>query len=445
MSVSVETLSGLKRKITVSVPAEVFDEAFDSKIKKISHKVKIDGFRPGKVPLNLVKQRYALSVTQEVAQELIQSSLYDALQSQQLTPVAPPEIEPEQLGLGQPFLYHALFEVFPVFDIAELEGDTVELVSAEVQDSDVDTMIEQLRSKSKRWNEVQRSAQLGDKVTIDFQGFIDDKPFEGGKAEDYSLELGSKAMIPGFEDGILGLSAGESKDIHVTFPDNYNHADLAGKEARFHIVLRTVLEGQLPELDDEFAKQFNVKAGGVDALRSDVKENMARELTRRVSAANREAIFDVLLKKNPIEIPEALVNQEIKHLQHEMYHQIFGNEHSENEKIPDFPRALFEEKAKRRVHLGLLFSDYVKKHNIQVDSARVDAMIEVFASAYERPDDVRAWYRGSKERLAEIEGLVMEELVADQIVLNASVSQKTKTYDDIMNPKQQNDEKESSQ
>ncbi len=434
MSVSVETLSGLKRKMTVSVPADEFKKAFESKIKQLSHKVKIDGFRPGKVPLNVVKQRYSLSVTHEVAQELIQSSLYEALKSEKLMPVATPEIEPEQIVFDTPFSYHAVFEVFPEFEIVELAGDEVELVSSEVQNIDVDNMIEQLREKNKTWQEVSRAVKTGDKVLVDFEGFVENIPFEGGKADNFELIIGSGSMIPGFEDGLIGFVIGKAKDITVTFPADYGHAELAGKEARFTVTATKVFEGQLPDADDAFAETFNVKSGGMDGLRSDIKENMTRELTRRVSSVNRESIFDELIKKNPIEIPESLIDQEIKHLQHEMYHQVFGHEHHDDEKIPDFPRAMFAEKAIRRVQLGLLFSEYVKKHNIQVDSLRVDAMIEVFASAYERPDEVRAWYRGNKDRLAEIEALVMEELVADQIVSTATISQKSVTYSEVMNP-----------
>ena len=434
MSVSVESLGALKRKMTVSVPAEEFKSAFDQKIKKLSQKVKIDGFRPGKVPMNIVKQRYTLSVTHEVAQDLIKSSLYQALAEQKITPVAMPEIEPEEIVLDKPFSYHAIFEVFPEIEIAELDGDKVELISAELQESDIDTMIEQLREKNKNWAPVSRAVKDGDKVVIDFEGFIDDKAFEGGKAEDFSLVIGSNTMITGFEKSIIGFKEKQTDDINVSFPADYNQPELAGKKARFSITVKEIFEGKLPETNDEFAALFNIQSGGMEALRADIKQNMTRELTRRVSAQNRESIFNELLKKNAIEIPESLLDQEIKHLQHEMYHQIFGHEHHENEKIPDFPREIFEEKAKRRVHLGLLFSEYVKKHHLKVDSSRVDAMIEVFATAYERPDEVRAWYRSSKERLAEIEALVMEEIVADKIVSNASLSQKSVTYAEVMNP-----------
>lgn len=441
MAVSVESLSGLKRKVTISVPAEEFTKEYDSRIKKLAGKVKIDGFRPGKVPMNEVKKRYSFSVTREVAQELIQSSLYQALTEHNLTPVASPDIEPEQIVPGQPFSYHATFEIFPSFEVHELDGEKVDLVSSEVQDSDVDKMIDSLREKNKEWHDVTRAAKAGDKVVLDFEGFVNDTPFEGGKAENFEIVLGSGSMIPGFEDGLLGLKAEANKDIEVTFPQDYGHADLAGKEARFHVTVKKVMKGELPEVNDTFAQLFNIKDGGVDALKADIKENMTRELTRRVSSVNREAIFDKLLEKNTFDIPEALIEQEIQHLKHEMYHQIFGNEHSDDEQIPDFPRTMFEAKAIRRVHLGLLFSEYVKKHHIEVDASRVDAMIEMFASAYERPEEVRAWYKGNKERLAEIEALVMEELVADQIIATATVTPKTSSYEEIMNPQDQADNK----
>ena len=434
MSVAIESLSSLKRKMTISVPAEEFTKEFDSRIKKIALKAKIDGFRPGKVPINIVKQRYSLSVSQEVAQELIKSTLFTALTEHNLVPVAAPDIEPIQMLPGQDFSYHATFEVFPSFEINELSGHELKLISSEVVAQDIDEMLNKLREKNQTWEEANRASIKGDKVVIDFEGFIDNAAFEGGKAEEFEIIIGSGSMIPGFEDQLIGLKSGETKEIEVTFPVDYGQADLAGKESQFHISVRKVMQGILPDVNDEFAKLFNIKEGGIDGLRADIKENMMRELNRRVSAENRETIFDRLLEINLFDIPEILVDQEIQHLQHEMYHQLFGHEHHDDEKIPDFPRNLFETKAKRRVHLGLLFSDYVKKHNIQVDAVRVDAMIEMFATAYEHPEEVRAWYRNSKDRMAEIEALVMEELVADQIALTATIVTEPKSYNEVMHP-----------
>lgn len=435
MQVSVETLKGLERKVTVSVPSEKVEEEVSLRLKNLARKVKIDGFRPGKVPLHVVTNRYSNSVREEVARDMVQSTLYEALQKNELVPAGYPSVEPEQLEKGKDFKYSATFEIMPVFEIAELNQAQVELSRAEVTDKDVDHMLDKLREQNKVWDDVSRAAKKDDKVVIDFTGFLDDKPFEGGSAEGHELVLGSGAMIPGFEDGIIGNKKEKPFDIKVTFPADYGHKELAGKEAVFNIIIHKVMEGKLPELDDAFAEKFNIKEGGVEALKKDIKENMTRELDRRVSMMNREKMFDKLMEVNDVPLPTALIDKEIEHLKHDMYHRIFGHEHHENEKIPDFPRELFEEQAKRRVHLGLLFSEYVKKHQIVPDKDKVNAMIEKFAGAYENPDELRTWYQNSKEHMAEIEALVLEEMVADKIAEDAKIEYQSKDYDSVMNPK----------
>lgn len=435
MQVSVETLKGLERKITVSVPTEKVEEEVSTRLHNLARKVKVDGFRPGKVPFSLVKSRFSHSVREEVAREMMQSTLFEALQKNELVPAGSPFVEPEQLEAGKDFKYTAVFEVFPIFTITELNQAEVETIHAEVKDSDVTDMLEKLREQNKEWHEVSRAVAKGDKVVIDFEGFLDDKAFEGGSAKGHELVIGSGAMIPGFEDGIISGKKDKPFDIKVTFPKDYGHKELAGKEATFKITIQKVMEGKLPELDQAFAEKFNITEGGIDALKKDIKENMVRELERRVSSMNREKLFDKLMELNKFDLPMALIDKEIEHLKHDMYHRLFGHEHSEDEKIPDFPRALFEEQAKKRVHLGLLFSEYVKKHALVADKARVDAMIEKFASAYESPDELRAWYQGSKERLAEIEALVMEEVVAEKISEDAKLKRKKMGYEDVMNPK----------
>ncbi|MBA2709443.1 MAG: trigger factor [Tatlockia sp.] len=436
MQVSVETLKGLERKVTVSVPTEKVEEEVSLRLRNLARKVKIDGFRPGKVPLHEVKNRYSHSVREEVAREMVQSTLYEALQKNNLIPAGSPTVEPEQVESGKDFVYSATFEIFPKVDIVELDNAEIEVIRAEVKDKDVKEMLEKLREQNKEWSEVSREAAKDDKVFIDFEGFIGDKPFEGGKAEGYEIVLGSGSMIPGFEDGIIGAKIGQPFEVKVNFPADYNHPELAGKEATFKITLHKVMEGVLPPLDEAFAEKFNLKEGGIEALSKDIKDNMIRELERRVSSTNREKIFNKLMEVNEFDLPMSLVDQEIENLKHDMYHRLFGNEHSDNEKIPDFPRNLFEEQAKKRVHLGLLFSEYVKKHEIVADNARVDAMIEKFASAYESPDELRDWYHGSKERLAEVEALVMEEMVAEKISENAKIIEKAQKYNEVMNPSQ---------
>lgn len=435
MQVSVETLKGLERKVTVSVPTAKVEEEVSSRLKSLAHKVKVDGFRPGKVPMHVVTSRYSDSVREEVARDMVQSTLFEALQKHELVPAGYPSVEPEQIEKGKDFKYIAIFEVMPVFEISELNQATVELIKAEATDKDVQDMLDKLREQNKEWHDISRAVKKGDKVVIDFEGFLGDKAFEGGSAEGHELIIGSGAMIPGFEDGIIGGKKDKQFDITVTFPEDYGHNELAGKEALFKITIRNIMEGKLPELDDAFAEKFNIKEGGIEALKKDIKDNMVRELERRVGMMNREKLFDKLMEVNKIDLPLALIDREIEQLKHDMYHRLFGHEHHDNEKIPDFPRELFEEQAKRRVHLGLLFSEYVKKHQIVADKDKVDAMIEKFAGAYENPDELRAWYRSSKEHLAEIEALVMEEMVADKIAADAKIKHKVADYDSVMNPK----------
>ncbi|RAP35463.1 trigger factor [Legionella quinlivanii] len=441
MQISVEALNGLERKITISVPTEKVEDEVKSRLRDLARKAKVAGFRPGKVPMDVVKSRFSKGVREEVAREMVQSTLYEALKNNELVPAGSPYVEPEELEEGKDFKFTATFEVFPEIKITELNGQEIEIIKSVISDADVDEMISKLRDQNKVWKDVSRAAAEGDKVSIDFKGFIDDQPFEGGSAEKYEIVLGSGSMIPGFEQGIIGGEIGKSFDINVAFPEDYGHKELAGKDAVFQITIHNVWEGEQPALDDAFAEKFGIKEGGVDALKKDIRENMTRELERRVSATNRERIFNQLMSVNSFDLPAALIDQEIEHLKHDMYHRLFGHAHHENEKIPDFPRELFEEQAKRRVHLGLLFSEYVKAHELKADKDRVDAMIEKFASAYENPDELRNWYRNSKERTAEVEALVMEEMVAEKISENAKLIEKSMSYDEVMNPKKENTEK----
>lgn len=442
MSVSVETLNGLERKLTVSIPNEKIEAAMIDRLKTLAHKVKVDGFRPGKAPMHVVKNRYGESVRMEVAQDMIQETLYSAIQEKDLKLAGFPSIAPEEIKPGVDFTYHATFEVLPEFEVQELQNDEIEVTKAEVTDKDVDDMIEKLREQSKEWEEVTRKSKNGDKVNIDFEGFIGDEAFEGGAAKEYEIELGSGAMIPGFEDGIKGAKAGEDIEIKVTFPEDYGQKDLAGKEATFKIKVNSVLAGKLPELNDAFAEKFNIKEGGVDALKKDIRQNMERELERRLSSVNRDRLFASLMKTNPIELPNVMIDKEIEHLKHEMFHRVFGHQHRDDEKIPDFPRELFEEEAKKRVHLGLLFSKYVEKHNIEPDDARVNETLDKLATAYVDPDEFRDYYTQNAERLGEIKALVTEEMVASKIGESAKLVEKQKSYDEVMNPKQSNEDEE---
>lgn len=435
MQVSVETLKGLERKVTISVPTEIVENEVSSTLKNFARKVKVDGFRPGKVPMHVVNSRYLGAAHEEVARKLIESTLPEALEKEDLAPLSYPAVDVQPIEQGKEFTYSAVFEVLPEFEAVELNQAAVELVRSEITENDVANMLDKLRDQHKNWNEVDHKVKKENKVLIDFEGFLDGVPFDGGSAEGHELIIGSGSMIPGFEEGIIGATKDTPFDIQVKFPEEYGHEKLAGKEATFKITVKKVMEGVLPILDDAFAEKFNIKEGGVDALTKDIKDNMTRELERRVGSLNRDALFDQFLKANPIDVPIVLVDREIENLKHEMYHKIFGHEHNDNEKIPDFPRVLFEEQATRRVQLGLLFTEYVKKHEIKAQSEQLNAKIDSFANAYESPDELRTYYQNNKELMAQIEDLVMEEMVADKIAADAKISYKNSDYDTVMNPK----------
>lgn len=438
MHVSIRALSGLKHSATITVPAGDVQKEVDLRLQRLARTAKIQGFRPGKVPLSEVQRRFSGTVFKEVAGEMVQSTLFEALQENKLVPAGMPSVEFTQLEPNKDFIYTALFERFPEIKIVELSQDEIEVIFSEINDQDVEEMLTRLREQNKEWFEVTRPIQDGDKVTIDFEGLLGKEPFDGGTAKSYELVIGSGSMIPGFESGLIDGEKDKPFDIKVTFPKDYGHQDLAGKKATFKITVHQIMEGRLPALDAAFAEKFNIKEG-IEALKNDIRSNMERELERRVSALNREKIFDKLIECNPFELPSALIEEEIKQLKHEMYHRLYGHEHKHDEKIPDFPRELFEEQAKRRVHLGLLFSEYVKKHELVADKERVNAMIDKLANAYEDPGELRSWYQSSKENMAEIEALVTEEMVSEKMREHAKVIEKRMSYDEVMNPKKQKD------
>jgi trigger factor len=434
MTVSVETLNGLERKITVTIPSEKIEEEVTARLRQLAPKAKVPGFRQGKVSFNVIRQRFSDSVRHEAVRDIMQPALFEAVKEHKLNPASPPIYEPNPIVVGEDFTFSARLEVYPEISTNELENDQIELITAEVTDNDLNAMLDNLRAQNKEWDVVTRPVAKNDKIIIDFKGFLDGVAFEGGEAKNHELILGSGAMIPSFEEGLIGLEKDKTTDIHVSFPSDYPHEALAGKDTVFQVTVKRIAEGRLPEIDTAFAEKFNIKNGDVDVFKKEIKENMARELERRVSSMNRERIFNKLLEKNTFDLPGSLVDQEIEHLKHEMYHKIFGNHHSENEKIPDFPRVLFEDKARHRVQLGLLFAEYVKKHEIIVDKARVDAMIESFSGAYEDPEELRDYYRESEERRGDLEALAMEEIVAEKILEHATTTKRVMTYDEVVNP-----------
>ena len=434
MQVSVESPSNLGRKLTISVPADKIESAVSNRVKDLAKKVRIDGFRPGKVPTKVVEQRFGKGIREEVAHDLLKSSLFEALQEQQLNPAGTPSVESGEIIAGQDFQFTATFEVFPQIELQDLSGVEVEQIEAQVSQEDIDGMILKLREQNKAWNEVARAAQSGDKANISFDGYKDGQQFEGGKAENFDLELGSGSMIPGFEDQIIGMSAGDAKEITVTFPADYGHEDLAGAEAMFKIDMHQVQEGGLPEINEEFVSKF-VDDGSVESFQNDVKTNMERELERSLTAQNKEKVFAAFLEKNPCELPTALVDSEIKSLKEDMIKRVFGNQKVDASKLPPLPDDMFIEQAKKRVQLGLLFAEYIKSNDMKPDSDKVDAWLDKLSQSYDKPDELKAWYRSSKDRMAEIESVVLEEQAVEKMLTVATVKTVAKDYDAVMNPK----------
>ncbi len=435
MQVSVETTSGLGRKMTIQVPAQKIDVEFDKRIKDIAKQVKIDGFRPGKVPMQVIKQRYADRIKAEVAQEVMQSSLFEALKEQEITPAGMPQVEPGNVEAGQDFQYIATFEVFPEVTVEELDGAAVKQVAASVADSDVDNMLDKLRAQHKDWVVCERESQEGDKIDIDFEGFIDGVAFEGGKASHFELELGSKSMIPGFEEGLVGLKAGDEKDLMVTFPENYGKEELQGKEACFKIKLHKVTEGQLPEIDEVFIKKFESKASDAEGFKAEIKLNMTRELNKQILQTNKDNVFTAILEKNAFDLPKALIDREVGQLKQDMVRRVFGNNQPKDMKMPNLPDDMFIDQAKRRVQLGLIISEYVKKHQLKATPERVEAWLKVHAEGYDNPEEVIKWYQSSKDRMTEVEAVVVEDQVMEKMLESAKVEAVEETYDSVMNPK----------
>jgi trigger factor len=429
MQVSVEPVSGLERKMTVQVPADRVDQEVEKRLRSLVGKVKIDGFRPGKVPFKIVKQRYGEGVFHEVAGEVMQSSFYEAVSQEKLRPAGAPSIHAHTLTEGQPLEFDATFEVYPEFEPAPVDSIEVKTPVAEVADTDVDTMIETLRKQRKAWGEVDRAAAEGDQVTIDFDGTMDGEPMEGGKAEDMPVEIGAGRLIKSLEEQLVGLTPGEEKTLDVTFPDDYHAKELAGKQAQFAVKVKKVEEAVLPEADDAFAEQFGVKEGGIAALRDEVRANMQRELRQTIHKEVKTQVMDGLLKLNEIETPKALVQEEIKALRQQMLSQV-----GQQMKDADFPDSFFEEEAKRRVTLGLIIGEIIRKEEMTPDEARISAALEDLAANYDDPQQVINYYRSNPQAMVNVESMVLEDQLVDWVLEKARVEEEAKDFDSIMNP-----------
>ncbi len=433
MQVSVETTQGLGRRLSITVPADTIKQAIKKELINAAKSVRIDGFRKGHVPMNIVEQRYGASVRQDVLGEAMQRSFVDAIIKEKINPAGAPNYVPGEYKEGEDFTFAVEFEVYPEVELKGLDSIEVEKPVVEVNDADVDTMLDTLRKQQATWKDSDRAAQAEDRVTVDFSGSIDGEEFEGGKASDFVLAMGQGRMIPGFEEGLVGHKAGEEFTIDVNFPEDYHAENLKGKAAKFAIVLKKVEERELPELTEEFIKRFGVADGSIEGLRAEVRKNMDRELKGAVRNRIKTQAIDGLVSANEIDVPAALIDGEVDVLRRQAAQRFGGNE----KQALELPRELFEEQAKRRVVVGLLLGEVISTNDLKADEDRVKTLIEEMASAYEDPSEVVEFYSKNKELMNNMRNVALEEQAVEALLAKAKVTEKATTFSELMNQTQQ--------
>jgi trigger factor len=428
MQVSIESIGKLERRMQVQVPAERVSQEIAARLKNISRTARLNGFRPGKAPLKVIRQQFGSQIHREVIGELLQSSYAEAVSQKQLTPAGSPRIEPQSMDEGQDLKYVATFEVFPEVVLQPMESLEVDRVTAEVTESDIDAMIERLRKQQIKYSAVSRGAANGDKVTIDFDGAIDGVAFAGGKGENVAIVLGEGRMLPELEQGLIGAVAAEKRNVTVNFPPDYRATELAGKAAIFATEVKTVEEPVLPEVDEEFCKSFGVTEGGLAKLREDVAANMRRELEQALRNRNKAAVMEKLYAANPTEVPNVLIEGQIRDMQVEAMRRAGTKDAAQ---AP--PREPFVEPARRRVALGLLLNDVIRKENLVVDRNRVNERLDEMVSAYGDAGAMKRAYMQNAEAMRQVESLALEDQAVDWILEHAKVREVKSTFKQLMN------------
>ncbi|WP_163932641.1 trigger factor [Paraferrimonas sp. SM1919] len=429
MQVSVETTQGLERRLTITIEAKQIEDMVAAKLKSEAKRVRIDGFRPGKVPLSVVNKRFGAAIRQEVMGEAMQRSFFEAVVAEKINPAGMPTFAPTQ-SEGEDFVFTATVEVYPEVELANLDAIEVEKPVCTIKAEDIDSMVDTLRKQHAKFEAVEREAKDGDKVKIDFVGSIDGEEFDGGKGEGFDLEIGSGRMIPGFESGIAGHKAGEQFDIEVTFPEEYHAENLKGKAATFAITLTEVTEAVLPELNDEFVALFGITEGGVDALKAEIEKNMQRELDQALKANIKTQTLDGLVAKNELEVPAALVEQEVNVLRQQAVQRMGG---AQNKNMPELPAELFTEQAARRVKVGLLLGEVIKSNELEASDEKVEELIASMSSAYEDPAEVIAHYKGNQELMQQMKNVALEEQAVEKLLETAKVTEKEVAFEEFMN------------
>ncbi len=432
MQVSVEKTSELSRTMTVCIPEAVVQKKMADRLKSLAREIKIDGFRPGKVPQEVVKKMYGERVRGEIAGDLIKDTYYDALEGQDLKPAGHPHIQP--LDEIDGFKYTAVFEVYPEISLKGIDELEIVRPLSSVSDTDVDGMIEKLRVQKQTWRVVDRPAQNSDNVTISFSGTSEGENFTDGKLEDFKVICGQKKMISGFEDNLLGLTAGAHKTFILNFPEDYGNEKLAGKAAEFEVDVVEVEEPVLAEIDEAFIKAYGIEDGLIGSFRADVKNNMQRELDQALRSKLKSSVMDALYGKVKLTVPNTLVDVEIESLM-KPYIETAKRQKMKLEELK-LPRDSFEDQAKRRVALGLILGEVIQKESIKLDNDKVRSTIEDMAKSYERPEDVVAWYYSDESRLNEVQQMVLEDQVVEWLVGQAKVSDETVNFNDVMDKQQ---------
>ncbi len=435
MQVSVETTGPLERQVKVNVPEARINEQVADRLKSLARTTRIDGFRPGKAPLRVVEQRFGERVRQEVVGELLRSSFRDAVVQERLRPAGDPMIDPLQSNPGQGLSYTATFEVFPEVSLATLEGMAVERPTCEIAPADVERMIDTLRRQQRTFDDVARPAQRGDRVVVDYKGYIDGEPFSGGEQADAPIELGAGRLIEGFEDGLVGASAGEHRTLDLKFPDAYPAEQLAGKAARFEVDVKAVAESRLPALDDAFFALYGVQAGGEEAFRAEVRRNMEREKQQALRSRMRSNLQQALHGVLQFEVPRALVASEAQRLLQGL-RQRFSMQGASPDQLAGLQPEIVEGEARRRVMLGLVVAEVIKVNSLRADPAQVRAQVEMLAASYESPAEVVKWYYADPSRRADIEATLLEDQALDWILGRAAVTERSLQFDALMNPVQ---------
>jgi trigger factor len=428
MQVSVESISKLERRMQVQVPAERVTKEIAARLQKLSRTARLNGFRPGKAPIKVIRQQFGQQVHREVIGELLQSSFAEAVTEKQLSPAGSPRIEPQSMDEGQDLKYVATFEVFPEVALQPMDSLELDRVTAEVTESDIDAMIERLRKQQMKYSPVTRAAASGDKITIDFLGKIDGAEFAGGKGENIGIVLGEGRMLPQLEQGLIGAAPGDTLDIEVNFPADYRATELAGKAAIFSAEVKSVEEPTLPDIDEEFCKSFGVTEGGIPKLREDVAANMRRELEQNLRTRNKTAVMEKLYRANPIDVPNALLESQIRDMQIETMRRNGAKDVSQ---AP--PREPLIEPARRRVALGLIFNDVIRRENLVLDPKRSNARLDEMVGAYGDAAAMKRAYLQNADAMRQVESLALEDQVVDWILEHAKVRETVSSFKELMN------------